>query len=768
MKLKLTIVAFYGLILLLMAVWSARSLAFSDETAQAERVSLRFDVFGRRGLVLFDHKKHEALINPDASFRHKAREGLACTGCHHTVTEVTNLQQFQKCSACHKDLANPDNPDDSEGYDLNSREVFHRLCISCHRAQPQPTSNDRFQNVRFDKCGQCHILERKGEEGPLPEAKDQHAPPEDSPDGLLAPKIRAATSEIFRVPLDDPLGFTGPSRIKQPDQTTGNYAPVTDRWRLGFPDHPRFKNGQWYNPYNQNLLKGDYPVFGQRNFMIVTLESETFVNARRIPVGSNQPTQRPNSDDFFGRGGQIFTRQNFVASIEYFHGDTSFKPIDYRFRFTPNFNINYLNTQENVLVNIDPRRGANRLDGYVGFQELFGEYRIGDTTRIFPFLRGEDSKDGKSPFYDVTFVRVGVQQFNSDFRGFIFNDFNLGARIFGQAKNNRYNFNGAYFYMLEKDTNSELNTRVNLGEFRNQAIVIANLYRQDTKYKGYTTQLSFHFNNDRPSTHFDENDFPVRPALIGIARRHGIKSYYLGFAGDGHINRLNINHAFYQVLGRDTINPIAGRRVDINAQMAAAELSVDRDWLRFKGSFFFASGDKKPSDGTATGFDSILDLPEFAGGPNSFFVSQGIPLVQTGVLLTTPGSLLPNLRSSKIEGQSNFVNPGILIYNAGLEAELTPKLRGILNLNYLHFHRTESLEKIYGQAGIRRDIGLDYGIGFLYRPHLNENIIILGGFNSLLPGTGFKDIYSANCSGVGCGFDTKTLFSAYVKVKFTY
>ena len=37
---------------------------------------------------------------------------------------------------------------------------------------------------------------------------------------------------------------------------------------------------------------------------------------------------------------------------------------------------------------------------------------------------------------------------------------------------------------------------------------------------------------------------------------------------------LNISHAFYQALGHDTLNPIAGRRVDINARMGAIELSL--------------------------------------------------------------------------------------------------------------------------------------------------------------------------------------------------
>src|SRR5581483_1400988 len=129
------------------------------------------------------------------------------------------------------------------------------------------------------------------------------------------------------------------------------------------------------------------------------------------------------------------------------------------------------------------------------------EVRLGDTTKLLPFLRGKGSQEGKSPYFDSTFIRTGIQQFNSDFRGFIFNDFNLGSRLFGQFANNRYNFNAAAFYLLEKDTNSGLNTRFftrlandNRNEFRNQFVAIANLYRQDTFVKGYTTQFSFHFN----------------------------------------------------------------------------------------------------------------------------------------------------------------------------------------------------------------------------------------------------------------------------------
>jgi hypothetical protein len=164
----------------------------------------------------------------------------------------------------------------------------------------------------------------------------------------------------------------------------------------------------------------------------------------------------------------------------------------------------------------------------------------------------------------------------------------------------------------------------------------------------------------------------------------------------------------------DSFNPIAGKRT-ASTQQAAVEWSRDRDWLRYKASFFFASGDRKPFDDKATGFDAIVDIPEFAGGRFSYWNSQGIRLLGTGVGLKSGESLLPTLRSSKFEGQANFINPGIFLYNLGADLELTPKLRGIVNVNYLHFHHTESLEGFCFQPNIRRSVGFDYGVGVLYR-----------------------------------------------------
>jgi hypothetical protein len=784
MRLKLLILALYAAALLLPATFSlysqARSSAASAALPQTQAADMYLDTQGRRGPVRFNHKQHEGLLTRAADFAHKAPENLACVGCHHTVTSILKREQFQKCSECHREQGQPDNPvpapqnvrdPEDRDIELNSREIYHRLCITCHREEkPKPEYASKKIPVT---CGECHA---RGTVAPVVAVTSLVPPPaDDAPTGEGIPK--PPVTDPVSNPMDKPLGYAGKSRVEQPSSSEIDVNAVLrpDRWRIGFPDDPRYKKGKLEDPYNQNVFKGDYPIFGQHNFLVVTLESESFMTGRRIPLPSNVSSERPNSAEFFGRGGQFFANQNLITSIEFFHGDAAFKPIDYRFKFTPVFNFNYLATQERSIVNVNPVLGSNRADNYVGIQELFGEVRLGDTTKLIPFLRGKGSQKGESPYFDSTFLRTGIQQFNSDFRGFIFHDFNLGSRLFGQFANNRYNFNAAAFYMLEKDTNSGLNTRFftrlandDRNEFRNQFVAIANLYRQDTFVKGYTTQFSFHFNNDRPTRVFDQNDFLVRPALIGTIKPHGIKSYYLGFTGDGHIEKWNINHAFYQVFGRDSFNQIAGRKTDINAQLAALELSLDRDWLRFKGSFMWASGDDKPLDDKARGFDSILDLVEFAGGKFSYFNSQGIPFLNTGVLLTTPESFLPSLRSSKTQGQSNFVNPGIFVYNVGIEAELKPKLRAILNANYLHFQHTQPLSELLFQPGIRRPIGVDYGFGVLYRPLLNENVIIMSGFNSLVPGTGFKDIFSSNCAGQGCGQKPQMLHSVFVKLKFTY
>lgn len=553
-------------------------------------------------------------------------------------------------------------------------------------------------------------------------------------------------------------GPPGPLAIapEQVPQDSANFSPDPDRWDATMPEWDRYgKPGEfpytrshWYDPFNRSKVKGDEPIFGQRWFFNFTGTSLTSIDARRLPVPSGVAAENPGSSDFFGRGGQGFVSENLRLSFDLFRGDTSFRPVDFRIRFTPEVNLNFLQTRERGLVNIDVREGIARFDQHTGIQEAFVEAKLHDL----------------SPNFDFVSVRAGIQQFTSDFRGFLFSEEQPGVRIFGNLRSNRINYNLAYFYFLEKDTNSGLNTF----NQRHQQVYIGNVYIQDFLAKGYTTEFSFHYNRDDPSIHFDENDFLVRPAPVGAVVNHGIlthgiRAYYLGWTSNGHIGRLNVSHAFYQALGHDTFNAIAGRRVDINARMAALELSVDKDWARFRTSFFYSSGDGSNksgifrTDGTAHGFDTIVDETHFAGGAFSFWDNEGIRLTGSGVALVNPGSLLPSLRSNKEEGQANFVNPGIYIANVGADFDVTPKIRAFVNGNYLRFDRTEPLEAILFQSPIRHSIGTDLGVGVEYRPPLTENIVITGGASTLLPGDGFKDIYNG-----------RVLFSVFSTVRLVF
>ena len=114
------------------------------------------------------------------------------------------------------------------------------------------------------------------------------------------------------------------------------------------------------------------------------------------------------------------------------------------------------------------------------------------------------------------------------------------------------------------------------------------------------------------------------------------------------------------------------------------------------------------------------------------------------------------------------MNPGLLLVGLGLDLELTPKLKAVFNANYLRFHKTGSLEYLLFQPGIRKEIGFDLGAGFLYRPLLNENVVITAGVTGLLSGKGFDDIYSSACGVPGCGADPKSLMNVFLSVKLTY
>jgi hypothetical protein len=78
-------------------------------------------------------------------------------------------------------------------------------------------------------------------------------------------------------------------------------------------------------------------------------------------------------------------------------------------------------------------------------------------------------------------------------------------------------------------------------------------------------------------------------------------------------------------------------------------------------------------------------------------------------------------------------------------------------VNYARFNRTEVLQAVLFQGHIRHGIGVDSGIGFQYRPLLTDNIVIFAGFGALVPGQGFKDIYTG-----------RTLFDGFINLRLVF
>src|SRR5207245_10477711 len=140
---------------------------------------------------------------------------------------------------------------------------------------------------------------------------------------LLAAHCGVASADALQAPpaAERPTGEAGPSSSRPvPSQTSPDFVPILDRWRLGFPDWNRYERpieapyvrGRWWDPYSQNVLKGDYPVIGQHYFLSVSAISDSLLELRRIPLPSNVSAAKPGKAEFFGTGDQIFFNQNFI------------------------------------------------------------------------------------------------------------------------------------------------------------------------------------------------------------------------------------------------------------------------------------------------------------------------------------------------------------------------------------------------------------------------------------------------------------------------
>lgn len=528
-----------------------------------------------------------------------------------------------------------------------------------------------------------------------------------------------------RLPIIDPSQVEAPAPFLQRDGI-----PIRDRWRLVkalnlLPYDP-------LDPYNPNVIKGDLPVLqdllGEEWFFSLTAISDTLYESRRLPTPVGiQSTLDAGTNGTLGRGKQYTIAETAIVSLALIKGNTTFKPPDYEFRLVPVFNVNYTKTEELRAININPSRGPSRNDNFVGIQELFVDVHLRNV----------------SDRYDFDSLRVGIQPITADFRGFLFLDQPFGVRLFGTRDNNLFQYNLAWFRRLEKDTNSGLN---DIGKrLRKDDVFLFNVFSQDNPTLGFTTQATILHNRNREgdrSDFFNGNDFLERPAIFGDGRRHNYDVTYLGVNGDGHFGRWNLTASAYYAFGKDRNGRFSRSKEDISAYFGAIELSRDFDWIRVRGSGLWASGDKDPFDGKATGFDSVLENPQFAGADTSYFIRQSVPLIGGGgTALSIRNGVLASLRTSREHGQSNFTNPGIHLLGLGADFDVTPTLRVITNANYLEFDNLSSLAALRNQRLTSTKIGYDLSVGVQYRPYFTQNIVLNASFATLLPAKGLKELY---------------------------
>jgi hypothetical protein len=544
----------------------------------------------------------------------------------------------------------------------------------------------------------------------------------------------------------------GAIRSPPPELFPRDHLAIPDRWRL--VETLGLVREDYLDPYNQNTLKGDRPICSPRStdpghqsslgcrlfrelglkgddwFFVGSAISDTVVEPRSfpIPVGV-QTTDKPGNIDVFGINRSLVLAQTFILSAALIKGNTAYRPPDVEYRLTLAIQGNYVDVSERRVLFVEPSAGTSRLDTWVGVQEAFIDYHF----RNVSFR------------YDFDSIRIGIQPLQFDFRGFLFNDQNLAVRLFGNRDNNRLQYNLIGVWRLEKDTNSGLNDIT--ASPRNDWIIHANVFRQDLPVVGLTSEasLTWNINREGQDIHIDDNGFPVRPALFGDLRGRNYDAIYLGYNADGRIGRINLTASFSYVFGWEQHNVFTGRKADISGYFAAFEPSYDFNWIRLRGAAMISSGDGDPFNDTQAGYDAIFENPIFAGADTSYWIRQTIPFAggARAVSLNGRNGILANLRSSKEEGQSNFVNPGTLLLGVGADLDITPDFRLSGNLNHLWFHKAEVLEALRVEGTIPNEIGFDISAAAIYRPNFNQNMVLRASAAVLVPTAGFNDLFTS-------------------------
>jgi len=434
------------------------------------------------------------------------------------------------------------------------------------------------------------------------------------------------------------------------------------------------------DPYNQNILKGDFPIDGKHLYFVFNgIQDANFITGRSFLGTTVQQNAALNNFDF-----TLF--DNVTTSIEFFSGTTAVQePKRWDFVLTPVFNWNNANGDNN--------------QPFVGFQNAFGAVKLADL----------------SPFFDAATAQFGIFAIKNDFEGFIYNDQNRHGEVFATLNANETAMDVFYADRVLKDAVSGLNT----GNRRNDEVGGLNYQINDIR-PGLDLNLEYTNNQD---TQLGEIKNKFNPNAA-------VSANYMGAAIQGVLGRFDISAGATYVTGRDGNNILTHEPGDIEAGMGFIKMDYPINFLKPHAAYLWASGNNDPTSGKETGYDSINDGTNFFGGQFSFFEGNNIAGTFDGknVFLVRANSVIPSLRNGN--QTSNFVNPGLIATNFGIDVQVHPKVVLTTNYNSFSFQsNTSSFGLIDAKlpALLNNHIADEFNFGFTIRPGLADDFQIQTG-----------------------------------------
>ncbi|MCI4624413.1 MAG: hypothetical protein L3V56_00460 [Candidatus Magnetoovum sp. WYHC-5] len=319
-------------------------------------------------------------------------------------------------------------------------------------------------------------------------------------------------------------------------------------------------------------------------------------------------------------------------------------------------------------------------------------------------------------------VRAGIQEYNADLIGTIYNDTDPGVRVYGTVGNGiQWSLFAAQRF--ENNLISDLNV---LGDIRDQHIVIANAQFNVGKTLIKPTLI---YNHDREGDH--------KYGRSGYDEK--IDAVYGGVTTYGPVGPLQVLTGLYGAVGMQDNVMLLGtvplEDQDIRAFMGYADIAypLNKSMITPHIGVFYASGDDNPGDDDAEGFDSISDKVN-VWGSKGIIIDDRISL-PGGVTVVRNNSPYTSLRDN--DDSSNFVNPGVLATNLGLVVVPHKKLNVDTNLTYFWWAETQVLEAIFGD--LDREIGLEWNM--LVDFTINKNLTVFAGGAAFWPENEMNKIF---------------------------